>query len=64
MNMDRPETSMVVPTSAAEKWRICARNRGSRKVPPNRLNPETKVMTIPSVKLRSWNGARFTIGCL
>ena len=34
MNMARPETSMVVPTSAAENCRIRPRYSGIRNVPP------------------------------
>ena len=49
--------------SAEEKPRICPRKIGSRKVPPNRLAPEMKVMMIPRVKLRSRNGVSDTIGC-
>ena len=32
------------------------------KVPPKRLAPATKFITMPRLKLRSWNGLKETIG--
>jgi len=61
--MVTPETSMVVPTWAEEKFCTRPRNRGIRKVPPKIVAPLAKLMQMPMVKLRSAKTRSCMIGC-